>query len=222
MARGQIEISHDTFRALPSDRAHDYLRTLLAALGILPAFNIHIERMGPFLDALLAQAHPEDAALVRRFAHWHVIRGMRRAEREHRLTRALVNNARHRIRVATEFLDYLRSIDTTIAAARQSDLENYEHHRARSAHAEYGFIGWLRATRANTHLKVHHQPPTTPQVTVSDHDRWAAVERLLHDQTLRHYEPPWVSRRVGGYVSSRIELTVTACRWRCSNSIGGR
>lgn len=46
MACGEIEISHDTFRALPSDRAHDYLRSLLAAVGILPAFDIHLVGVG--------------------------------------------------------------------------------------------------------------------------------------------------------------------------------
>lgn len=35
-------------------------------------------------------------------------------------------------------------------------------------------------------------------------------------------EPPWVSRRVGGYATSGMEDTVLACRCRCSNSIGGR
>lgn len=192
MARGEIEISHDTFRALPSDRAHDYLRTLLAALGVLPAFNMHLERMNPWLDDLLAGEHPDDAALVRRFAHWHVIRGMRRAEREDRLTQGVVNSSRHRIRVAVELLVHLRSIDITVQEARQPDLEAYEQHRGRSAQAEYGFIGWLRDTRINTNLRVPYRPPTSPGVTVSEQDRWAAVDRLLHDKTLLSYT------RIGG------------------------
>lgn len=37
MARGEVAISHDTFRALPCDRAHNYLRDLLAAVGGLDA-----------------------------------------------------------------------------------------------------------------------------------------------------------------------------------------
>ncbi len=192
MARGEVAISHDTFRTLPSDRAHDYLRTLLAALGVLPAFNIHLERMNPWLDVLLADDHGDDAALVRRFAHWHVIRGMRRADREDRLSQAVVNGARQRIRVASEFLTHLRSIDIDIAAARQGDLEDYEQHRGRSANAEYAFIGWLRDSRINTAMRVPYRPPPGPGVTVSDHDRWAAVDRLLHDTTLLHYT------RIGG------------------------
>lgn len=34
MARGEIDIAHETFRDLPQDRAHDWLRDRLAATGV--------------------------------------------------------------------------------------------------------------------------------------------------------------------------------------------
>lgn len=77
MARGQLEISHDTFRSLPSDRAHDYLRSLLAAVGVLEPFDIRIERMLPWIEGVIADLPSEHAALIRQFAHWQVLRQMR-------------------------------------------------------------------------------------------------------------------------------------------------
>ncbi len=94
MARSEIEISHDTFRGLPSDRPHDYLRSLLVAVGVLPAFEIRIETMLPWIEEVVAGLPAEQAALIRRFAHWHVLRQMRKASREDRLTSTITNACR--------------------------------------------------------------------------------------------------------------------------------
>lgn len=195
MACGEIEISHDTFRALPSDRAHDYLRSLLAAVGILPAFDIHLERMPSWIDRLVADLPADHAALVRRFAHWHVLRGMRRAATEDRLTQAVTNGARSRIRVAAEFLTYLDTMDVTAQTATQEHLERYEQHRGRRASTEYSFVAWLRQARVNIDLSVPYVARPGPEVTVSDQERWAAVDRLLHDDSLRRYT------RIGGLLT---------------------
>jgi hypothetical protein len=55
MARGEIEISHETFRGLPSDRPHDYLRSLLVAVGVLAPIEIQIERMLPWIEEVVAE-----------------------------------------------------------------------------------------------------------------------------------------------------------------------
>lgn len=49
------------------------------------------------------------------------------------------------------------------------------------------FIAWLRTTRTNAALTVPWVDPGPPQVTVSDAQRWAGVEHLLHDEHLRSY-----------------------------------
>lgn len=195
MARGEIEMSHDTFRGLPSDRAHDYLRSLLAALGVLPPFDIQIERMHPWIDQLLADIPAGHAALVRRFAHWHVLRGMRRAAREGRLTQGVANGSRSRIRVAAEFLTFLAALGVTVETATQEHIERYQVHRNRPVATEYAFVAWLRQARINTALSIPHTPRPAPAVTVSDQQRWAAVDRLLHDEILRRYT------RIGGLLT---------------------
>jgi hypothetical protein len=192
MARGEVEISHDTFRSLPSDRAHDYLRSLLAAVGILPPFEVRIERMLPWIEGVVADLPGEQAALVRQFAHWQVLRQMRRAAREDRLTQAMANASRRRIRVAIDFLAFLDAQGASATTATQDLLERYQEHLGRTINGEHTFLVWLRTSRINTRLRVAHTPRQMPMVTMPDQHRWDAVERLLHDESLRRYT------RIGG------------------------
>jgi len=168
MAAGQIEISHDTFRALPSDRAHDYLRTLLTAVGVLAPFEIRIERMLPFLDGVVVELPAEQAALVRRFAHWHVLPQMRTAAREQRLTQTMANAARRRIRVAIDFLAFLDANDATATGATQGMLERYQVANPSNRSYVHAFLVWLRDSRINTGLHIPWVPHPAPAVTVSE------------------------------------------------------
>lgn len=79
LAAGQLAISHDTFRhELPLDRRHAYLRELLTATEVLPPYAPAIERIGPWLTDKLTGLPAEQAEVLARFAHWHVLRRMRR------------------------------------------------------------------------------------------------------------------------------------------------
>ncbi len=187
MACGQIAISHDTFRALPCDRAHDYLRTLLAAVGVLPPFDVHLERMPSWIDTVIQDLSADDAALVRRFAHWQVLRRMRQASQQGHLTQGVTDGARRRIRVAVDLLAFFRAHGATPATATQDLLERHQQQRGHRLDSEHAFVAWLHRTGVNTTLKMPYVPATTPTVTVADDRRWDAVELLLHDQTLRLY-----------------------------------
>lgn len=188
MARGEVEISHDTFRALPSDRAHDYLRTLLAAVGVLEPFDPRVERMTPWLEQFLTAVPVEQVGLLRRYARWQVLPRMRAASEQGRLTQTAANAQRRRIRVAAQFLAYLDSRGVSVQGATQAVLEDYQQQVRHSAlRYEYGFIGWLRTSRINTALQVPSSPTPQPEVTVSDEHRWDIVERLLHEDTIRRY-----------------------------------
>jgi hypothetical protein len=187
MARGELDISHDTFRALPCDRAHNYLRELLASLGVLPAYEPRIERIPPWLDQKLAPLPADQADLVRRFAHWHVLRHLRTAARQRLLTKTMTDSARDRISTAIRFLAYLHAHGATAATATQEQLERYQTTHSVSLASEYTFIAWLRRSRINTRLHIPYVPNGAPAVTISDEQRWQHVERLLHDHTLRSY-----------------------------------
>lgn len=193
MARGEVPISHDTFRALPQDRARGYLRNLLAAVGVLEPFDPFIERMGPWLDEYLATVPEHQRELLRRYGRWHVVRGMRRAAAEGRLTSSGAHSGRRRIRVAAMLLSYFDRHDMSAATATQAILDAYIAEPGRVLSGEYGFVGWLRRTRVNTNIRFPTIPRRSePEITVAEDHRWAIVEQLLHDNRIKRYT------RIGG------------------------
>ena len=187
MARGETPISHDTFRALPPARTHDYLRMLLTATGVLPPVDYPIERVLAWLDGLLETLPAPDADLVRRYAHWHVLRGMRRAASRGHLTRSATTTARNQIRGAIRLLCWLDTHHVNLTDATQHHLEDYLQTPTSDRNADASFIRWLRDARINTRLRIATAPPTQPEVTISDEQRWEHVHRLLHDPSLRSY-----------------------------------
>jgi len=187
MASGEIAIAHESFADLPQDRAHDWLRDLLAATGVLEPWEPRIERMTPWLNTVLAPLPGQHAETVRRFAHWHVIRKMRQATTHGHVSQAMANDARRRIRDAIEFLALLDHHGVAIADATQDHLDRYLAAHPGRGRGVASFVAWLRSSRTNTTLTVAWVDPGPPQVTVSDAQRWAGVEHLLHDDSLRSY-----------------------------------
>jgi hypothetical protein len=194
MARGEVPISHDTFRNLPSTPAYGYVRDLLTAVGVLEPYEPHIAHLEAWLETTLATLPREHADVIRRYARWHVIRNLQQRAAQGRLTRMLANNSRLRIRAAIEFLALLGRTGTTIQTATQADLEQFLTTTPgydRTA-VITGFVAWARKSRTNTSLTVVSTKRGMPPVTISDEQRWTDVERLLHDDTIR------LPARVGG------------------------
>ncbi len=187
MARGEAAISHDTFRALPATRTREYVQMLLSATGVLPPVDYPIERVLAWLNGLLDPLPDVDADLIRRYAHWHVLRSMRRAASRGHLTRSTATAARNQIRTAVRFLTWLDTHNVSVADATQHHLEDYQQTPASNRSADGSFIRWLRDSRINTRLRIATLPATQPEVTISDEQRWEHVHRLLHDPSLRSY-----------------------------------
>lgn len=193
MARGEVAISHETFRALSQDRAHGYVRNLLATTGVLEPYDPHIERIGPWLEEFLTTVPEHQRDLLRRYGRWHVVRDMRRAAAEGRMSSAVANAGRRRIRVAGHLLDFFDGHGVSAVSATQTILEEYIAQPGRVLAGEYGFVAWLRKTRVNTTIRIPTLAPRPePEVNVAEDHRWEIVERLLHDPSIQHYT------RIGG------------------------
>jgi hypothetical protein len=187
-ASGVLPISHDTFRhQLPQGRRYDYIRTLLTSTGVLPPVNVAIERITPWLARLVADQPAHHAEVINRYAHWHVLRRLRRHAAAGSLTATLANGGRTNILAAVRFADWAASHGTTIPDLSQPLLERYliEHPGARQSATS--FVHWLNASRTNTGLKLPHTDKAEPALTMSDQARWEAVELLLNDDTISHH-----------------------------------
>ena len=209
MARGETPISHRTFEALPSDKPHNYLRDLLAAVGVLPAYEARIERMIPWLKDLLAALPPKDAETVDRFARWHVLRRLRAKAARDELTKSVVLLGRARILAAGRLLAWLAEQDSTIATMSQGELEHFLATHRGSHSTQNSFIGWVRSSGINTGIRIPPLPDIVPTVRMSDAERWAHVETLLHDESIRLYS------RIAGLFMLLFAQSLTAiCQMR--------
>lgn len=74
---------------------------------------------------------------------------------------------------------------------------------------QHNFIGWVRSTGLNPGLAIPRQPEIQPIVTVSDDQRWAHVELLLHDDSIPHY-----TRIAGLFMLLFAQPLATICRMR--------
>lgn len=189
---GQAPITHDAFRTLPSDRSHNYLRELLTATGVLPAYAASIERIERWLEGKLAPLDADTAALISRFARWHVLRRMRRDAEHGEITKGSTDVARRQINGAIRLAGWAQHHKTTLPELTQRQFEQYldEHPGGRTS--QYGFITWLRSSQTNPNLRLTPAPSTFGDVTASDADRWKNVDALLHDTAIRLYA------RIGG------------------------
>ncbi len=182
MACGQIPISHDTFAGLPADRAHNYLRDLLTAVGVLPAYDPEVARLQPWLAAKVAGLPAEQATIIRRFARWNVLRRLQQATKP--VTRSTAGQGRMQINAAIRLLAWTTAHDTDIAALTQPQLESYltQHPPARTM--QYRFITWLNTSGINTQITMTAVSAAPPAITMSDQMRWQHVAVLLHDDSI--------------------------------------
>ncbi len=193
MARGEIAISHQSFNDRPMDRTHNYVRDLLVAVGVLPPYEPMIERMIPWLVTLGESLDAHHARIVDRFAHWKVLRHLRRQADNGDLTKGSFQGARSRLRRVVALLSWLEARGHSIETATQAELEEHLFTAPGCVAGELGqFLSWIRDTGANPTLDVSYPSSTEPQVTMSDALRWEHVNTLLHDETIRLYT------RIGG------------------------
>lgn len=187
MARGDMPISHDSFDRLPPDRAVTYLRDLLAAHGVIESYQPSVERITPFLHEVLAGLSKPDADLLDRFTRWQLLRRLRSLEGRGRVTRSAVQSTRATILSTARFLTWLDTRHTPITAVTQTDLDHYLARHPGRGPTLAPFCDWTSRTGITPALQVPTTPKTLPDVTLSDHQRWAHVERLLHDDTISGY-----------------------------------
>ena len=188
MAQGNIEITHAAFEAMPTNKTNNYLRDFLVAVGVLPPFHAELERVRPWLNDILTGLPKDQADVLGRFARWHVLRRLRHQEQAGVVTHGAISGARATIVATARFLAWLAAHDTSITAATQAELEQYAVEYPGRAKAVVAFLAWAGRTGLTAGIKLPTNPhQTQPEVTLGDQDRWAQVDLLLHDDTIRLY-----------------------------------
>ena len=124
---GQRELTHAGLDELPDSKPLRHLRSVLVATGALPARDEHLVRLEQWITGTLAErGDPDQRALLRRYAIWHLLRRLRATQQrtEHASHTQVVVVQQH-VRAAITLLDWLTARDRTLASARQGDLDTW-------------------------------------------------------------------------------------------------
>jgi hypothetical protein len=208
IATGTMSLTHAALDEHPKRRAADHVRQMLVAHGALPERDEALARLERWIDDQLAAVdRPDDAGLLRRFATWHVLRGLRRRV-EHRSDnqRTATRYARTQLSTAIGFLDWLHQQNIRLGDCTQHDIDRWLAGPPLRRDARH-FLAWAarRGLVAKLTIRVL---PEHPGDALDAEDRWSIARRLLHDEQLE-----LVDRVAGSFVLlyaqplSRIAVT---------------
>ena len=103
----------------PRGKPAEHLRSVLVAIGTLPARDEQMSRLERWIALVIAgRPDPGQQQLLHRYAVWHVIRRLRARLRGEHATHDQVVAAQRIIKAAVALLDWLTAHDLTLATAR--------------------------------------------------------------------------------------------------------
>lgn len=181
IASGAMPLSHAALDAHPRRRAADHVRQMLVAHAALPERDEDLARFERWVDDTIAAMSPcADAGLLRRFATWHVLRGLRRRV-EHRgpNPRTATRYARNQVSTAVDFLDWLHGRGVALGDCTQRDIDRWLAGPARRREARH-FLTWA-ARRGVVPTLTIRAPTEHPGEALDAEERWDIARRLLHD-----------------------------------------
>lgn len=118
------EVTHEQLDALAPGKPVEHLRSVLVAVGTLPARDEQMTRLERWVaETVTARTDVHEQEVLRRYAVWHVLRRLRRRLNGVDATHAQLVNARQHVRGAVTVLDWFTANGLTLATAGQGDLE---------------------------------------------------------------------------------------------------
>lgn len=182
IAAGALPVSHQALDTHPRPRAADYLRHVLVANAVLPARNEDLARLDRWVADLLAGLHGPDRRLAQSYATWRVLRRTRHRAEQHTGPRTPTRHAKTQIGAAVDFLAWLRTREQTLATCTQTDVDQWLTTGPAAGNVR-DFLTWAAE---HQHSRTLTAPPAArqPGPATDEDQRWAAVARLLHDDTL--------------------------------------
>lgn len=179
----ETSVTHASLDACPPGQARHHLRSLLIDAGILPLRDEHTERLGTWVDELVATLPPHHAAVIGPYANWKVLRTVRRRTRRKRTSIGVAGYARERIRAAVRLLRHLDQTGEGIAVLTQHALDRWtDGNRSRSSDIA-PFIRWLNISGITEGLRVDVQKATDPSEINPEELHRTLIRELIAGQT---------------------------------------
>jgi hypothetical protein len=189
-----VEPTHEVLDSLPSTGVNA-LRQMLVHVGALPARIEYLERVPAWLNRQL-QLHPEHhRQVIHVYVTWTVLRRARQRAAHARFTEASAHNLRGRVRAALAFLRWLDERHVALADVTQALVDQWLSEGACTRRVVKDFLDWAAGRGLAPELDVRYLPPSEPDLSVTNEERWEQLRRCLRDATL-----PLEARAAGGLV----------------------
>jgi hypothetical protein len=186
-------LTHQALDELPSGKPVEHLRSVLVAIGTLPARDEQMARLEGWIARTIAdRCDPNEQQLLHRYAVWHLLRRLRGRLADTDATHDQAVVVQQHVKAAITLLNWLNAAGLSLATCQQRDLDTWlagdtAAHRREAGH----FVRW-----ANTQKLTKLELPATrwdgPTGPIDSETRWQQARRLLHDDTIKPED------RVGG------------------------
>ncbi|MGH3224256.1 MAG: hypothetical protein ACRDPY_37170 [Streptosporangiaceae bacterium] len=180
------QLTHRVLDELPPGKTVEHLRSVLVAIGTLPARDEQMTRLNHWISCVIGERpDPGQQQLLHRYAVWHVMRRLRGRLGGTHATHSQVVAAQRIIKAAVALLDWLTAHDLTLATARQGDLEAWLASAQASHRTDAGnFVRWARKQKLTSmdFAAIRWGGPTG---VIDTETRWEQARWLLHDDSLK-------------------------------------
>jgi len=185
LAAGRLALSHDALDTHPRPAAARYVRHMLVAHGALPERDEALAALERWIGATVAGiGRPEDRQLVRAFATWHTLRGVRRrAARTAPTRRTATRYAHNQVAAAIELLDWLAGHHLTLSTCDQSTIDHWLTSGPAARRDARHFLAWTTQRGLTRELVVPVPAQHDGDALDAEH-RWQIARQLLHDTGL--------------------------------------
>jgi hypothetical protein len=179
-------LSHQTLDELPAGKPVEHLRSVLVAIGTLPARDEQMARLERWVARTIAdRPDPDEQQLLHRYAVWHPLRRLRRRLASTDTTHDQLVGVQQRVKAAIMLLTWLNASGLTLTTCRQRDLDTWLASDQAAHRREVGhFVRWAK-TQKLTRLEFPATRWGGPSGVIDTETRWQQARRLLHDDTLK-------------------------------------
>jgi len=178
-------VTHEALDALAPSKPLEHLRSVLVAVGTLPARDEQMVRVERWIaETIAGRADPDEQQLLHRYATWHLLRRLRHRLGDSTTTYNQNFGVRQHVTAAIALLDWLANADLTLATASQGDLDRWLASDDATHRRDVGnFLRWAKRQKL-TSLELPAVRWGGPSGQIDTEARWEQARWLLHDDIL--------------------------------------
>ena len=133
------QLTHQALDELPGGKPVEHLRSVLVAIGTLPARDEQLVRLERWITHTITDRDdPDQQQLLHRYAVWHLLRRLRGRTDTTGTTHGQAVVVQQHVKAAITLLDALTARDLTLATAGQGDLDTWLTSAESTHHREAG------------------------------------------------------------------------------------